>query len=120
MVAVLGRILQRGRGLSTMHQVPGRVTGGTGVTSGQTQSGEVQLHTNGDELVQRIALVGGIGDNDLRRQRIITGQSRDTKRLVTEEEGRDDVLADRQTATRGSSLINELIGSGTGAGSCAR
>ncbi len=38
-----------------------------GVTSGQTQSGEVQLHTNGDELVQRIALVGGISDHDLRR-----------------------------------------------------
>ncbi len=103
-----------------MHQVPGRVGSRASVTSGQTQSGEVQLHTNGDQLVQRIALVGGVGDNDLRRQRIITGQGGDTERLVTEEEGRDDVLADRQTATRGGGLIDELIGSGTGAGADER
>ena len=78
-----------------MHQVPSRIGSGASVTSGQTQSGEVQLHTNGDELVQRIALVGGIGDHNLRGQRIITGQGRDTKGLVTKEERGDDVLANR-------------------------
>ncbi len=103
-----------------MDQVPGRVTSRTRVTSSQTERSEVQLHTNGDELVQRIALVGGVSDNDLRRQRIITGQSRDTERLVTKEERGDDVLADSETATSGGSLINELIGSGAGTGADKR
>ncbi len=86
------------------------------VTSGQTQSGEVQLHADSDELVQRVALVRGVGDHDLRRQRIITGQSRDTERLVTEEERGNDVLAGPKTTTSGGRLINELITSSTGTG----
>ncbi len=105
-----------------MHQVPHRVVGvrSRSVTSGQAQSGEVQLHTNGDQLVQRIALVGGIGDHDLGRQRIITGQGGDTERLVTEEERGNDVLASRQAAASRRSLINELMGIGSGAGADKR
>jgi len=78
-----------------MHQVPHRVVGvgRARVTSGQTQGGEVQLHADGDELVQRIRLVGGVGDHDARGQRIITGQSGDTERFVAEEERSDDVVS---------------------------
>jgi len=83
-----------------MHQVPDRVAGRSGVASGQTQGGEVELHADRDELVQRVALVGGVGDHDLRGERIITREGWDTKRLVAEEEGRDDVLASSRCRRR--------------------
>ncbi len=97
-----------------MHQVPSRVAGGTSVTSGQTEGSEVELHADRDELVQRVALVRGIGDHDLRRERIITGQSRDTNGFLTEEERGDDVRSSRQTTATGG-VVDELVVLGGGA-----
>jgi len=102
-----------------MDQVPDRVDiprrSATGVTSGQTQRGKVQLHTDGDELVQRIRLVGGVGDHDARGQRIITGQSRDAKRLIAEEERGDDVRGVGKT-TATSRVVHELVSFSASAG----